>query len=309
MPRKISFGHLALRTALLGFLPLCVSACSRDHIEAINLANEGDQALGSSVATAIRKYEEATQLAPTNHLILWKLAKAHQKREDWAKLESTLARAAVLAPDFANYHYRRGFAFIRMAEAGNPEAYEEAKAPLKSCIERDPNFAECHHWLGTAHLWTDDPRGAIEHYTTAIEKDATVAYFYPALGEVYLSFRLYDEAEKVLREGARLTKPIVANVNSLYGIYTLLSNVYQAKGDESARLDALKKANAVAGESHPEIAFNLGSTYAVMNPPQKEQALRLLKSFNKRACRGKAAKKFGDQCATSQALVQKLSGP
>lgn len=309
MPSKTSFVRRALRTLVCGALTLSVSACSRDHIEAINLANEGDQALGSSVASAIRKYEEATQLAPTNHLILWKLAKAHQKREDWAKLESTLARAAVLAPEFANYQYRRGFALVRLAQAGDLSSYEDAKAPLKACIERDPNFAECYHWLGTAHLWTDDPQGALKHYTTAIQKDPTVAYFYPPLGELYLTFRLYDEAEKVLSEGARVTKPIVANVNALYGIYTLLSNVYQAKGDEQARLNVLKKANAVAGDSHPEIAFNLGSTYAVMNPPKTEQALRLLKTFNRRACRGQAAQKFGDQCATSQALVQKLSGP
>jgi hypothetical protein len=71
----------------------------------------------------------------------------------------------------------------------------------------------------------------------------------------------------------------------------------------------LEKANDIAGANHPEIAFNLGSTYAVMKPPQKEKALRLLKSFNKRACKSAdAAKKFKDQCATSNDLVQKLGG-
>jgi tetratricopeptide (TPR) repeat protein len=294
---------LLLAGALMG------QACSRNHIEAINLANEGDQALKNSASTAIKKYEEATRLDPTNHFILAKLARAYQKQEEWDKMGASFARAAQIAPEFANYHYYRGFALIKVAEAGNPDAYEQAKAPLKTCIERDPNFAECYHWLGTAQLWTDDARGAIENYNQAIQKDPTIPYFYPALGEVYLTLRLNDAAEKVLTEGARLTKPIEANANALYGIYTLLSNVYQSKGDAGARLDALKKAEAVAGETHPEIAFNLGSTFAVMKPPQTEQALRLLKSFNKRACAGQAAVKFKDQCTTSRDLVQKLENP
>jgi hypothetical protein len=29
------------------------------------------------------------------------------------------------------------------AQNGNPDAYEQAKEPLKECIKRDPNLAEC----------------------------------------------------------------------------------------------------------------------------------------------------------------------
>lgn len=285
------------------------SACSRDHIEAINLANKGDQALKVNVSGAIKSYEEATRLDPTNHRIFWKLATAYHKQEEWDKMASTLARAAQIAPDFANYSYHRGFALIKIAEGGNRDAYEEAKQPLQDCIQKDPNYAECYHWLGTALLWTDDEQGAIQNYTKAIELDPTMPYFYPPLGEVYLSLRLYDEAEKVLEEGTRLIPPTDKTANALYGMYTLLSNVHQAKGNDAERMAVLEKANDIAGANHPEIAFNLGSTYAVMKPPQKEKALRLLKSFNKRACKGAdAAKKFKDQCATSSDLVQKLGG-
>ncbi len=283
--------------------------CSRDHIEAINLANRGDQALKVNVAGAIKDYEEATRLDPTNHRIFWKLANAYQKQEEWDKMASTLARASQVAPEFANYLYHRGFALVKIAEGGNKDAYQEAKEPLKACIEKDPNYAECYHWLGVALLWTDDEQGALQNFTKAIELDPTVPYFYPALGEVYLSLRKYDEAEKVLQEGTRLVPPTEKTANSLYGTYTLLSNVHQAKGNDEARMADLEKANDIAGANHPEIAFNLGSTYAVMKPPQKEKALRLLKSFNKRACKSAdAAKKFKDQCATSNDLVQKLGG-
>lgn len=300
-------GALSLRALALG--GLLALGCSRDHIEAINLANRGDQAVKVNVGGAIKDYEEATRLDPSNHRIFWKLSKAYHKQEEWDKMASTLARASQVAPEFANYLYHRGFALMKIAEGGNKDAYQEAKEPLKACIERDPNYAECYHWLGTALLWTDDEQGALQNYTKAIELDPTIPYFYPALGEVYLSLRMYDEAEKVLQEATRLIPPTEKTANALYGAYTLLSNVHQAKGNDEARMADLEKANDIAGANHPEIAFNLGSTYAVMKPPQKEKALRLLKSFNKRACKSAdAAKKFKDQCATSNDLVQKLGG-
>src|SRR3954469_22436559 len=113
-----------------------VSGCSRDRIEAINLANEGDQAVKVNVEGAIQKYEQAVQLDPTNHRILWKLAVAYEKKEDWEKIASTLSRAVQVAPDFANYWFKRGNALIMQAEGGNPDAYEQAKEPLKECVKR-----------------------------------------------------------------------------------------------------------------------------------------------------------------------------
>ena len=50
---------------------LATSGCSRDHIEAINLANEGDRAVKVNVGGAIQKYEQAVKLDPTNHMIIW----------------------------------------------------------------------------------------------------------------------------------------------------------------------------------------------------------------------------------------------
>ena len=47
-----------------------LSACSRNNIEAVNLANEGDKARAQDVDGAISKYEQATNLDPTNHRIL-----------------------------------------------------------------------------------------------------------------------------------------------------------------------------------------------------------------------------------------------
>jgi tetratricopeptide (TPR) repeat protein len=192
------------------------------------------------------------------------------------------------------------------AEGGNPDAYEQAKEPLKKCIEKDPNFAECYHLLGETYLWTDDEQAALQNYTKAIEHDPTKGYFYPPLAELYLNLKFYKEAEDVLKEGTRM---IVANEKSspkIYSMYVLLSQVAQVKGDKAAQLAAIEKAEQYAGDQHPEFAFDLGSTYAVMDPPQKEKALRLLNQFTKKACRTGQAVKFKEQCETTSSLIQKL---
>lgn len=296
------------KVTFLAGVVLAASACSRDHIEAINLANEGDQAIKVNTEGAIAKYEQAIQLDPTNHKIMWKLSKAYEKKEDWDKMASTLSRAAQVAPSFANYYYKRGYALVKQAEGGNPDKYEEAKEPLKKCIEKDPAMAECYHFLGEASLWTNDEQGALDNYTKAIEHDSMTPYFYPPLAELYITMRFYKEAEGVLKEGTRIIPPGEKNNNHLYGMYVLRFQVAQASGDKASMVAAMEKAEEVAGDSHPEISFNLGSTYAVMDPPQKEKAVRLLSSFVKRACRSAQATKYKEQCETSNTLIQKLGG-
>jgi tetratricopeptide (TPR) repeat protein len=288
---------------------IATGGCSRKHIEAINKANEGDQSVKVNVEGAIEKYEQALQLDPSNHRIIWKLATAYEKKEDWDKMASTLAQAVNVAPDFANYWFKRGYALIKQAEAGNPDAYEQAKEPLKKCVEKDPNFAECYHFLGQAHLWTDDLQNALDNYTKAIEHDASVPYFYPDPINTYLTLKFYDEAQKVLQAGTAAIQPgTEANNDALYNMYLMTFQVAQARGDKAAMLAAMEKAQSVAGEKHPEIQFNLGSTYAVMDPPQKEKAVRMINSFIKRACRGAQATKFKEQCETSNSLIQRLGG-
>lgn len=288
---------------------LAVGGCSRDHIEAINRANEGDQAVKVNVEGAIQKYEEAVQLDPTNHRILRKLGNAYEKKEDWDKMASTMARAVQVAPDYADYWFKRGYALIKQAENGNPDAYNEAKEPLKKCIEKDANFAECYYFLGQANLWTLNDQEALANYTKAIEHDpVSHAMFYPPLGELYVNLRYYKEAEQVLQAGASLVKPTEDSASHLYGMYVLLFQVAQAKDDKPAMVASMERAQEVAGDKHPEIGFNLGSTYAIMDPPQKEKAVRLLNSFTKRVCRGAQGQKFKEQCETSSSLIQKLGG-
>jgi tetratricopeptide (TPR) repeat protein len=282
------------------------TGCSRDRIEAINLANEGDQSVKVNVEGAISKYEQAIDLDPTNHRILWKLATAYEKKEDWDKMASTLSRAVQVAPDFANYWGARGHALMMQARAGNADAYKQAQEPLKKCIEKDPNIADCYNELGETYLWTDDEQSALDNYSKAIEHDPSKGYFYPDLANLYLTLKFYDQAQQVLNEGLKLIPPGEKNNAKIYNMYILLSTVSLAKGDKSGQVSAVEKAEPFAGDAHPEFSYMLGSTYATTEPPQKEKALRLLNQFTKKVCKGAQAMKFKDECEETQSLIQKL---
>jgi tetratricopeptide (TPR) repeat protein len=297
----------ACRAAVLavGATAFATCGCSRAHIEAIDLANEGDRSVEVNVEGAIQKYEQARQLDNTNHRILGKLAKAYEKKEDWEKMATVLAQAAELAPTFANYYFKRGFALTKLAEAGNPDRWEEAKAPLQKCIETDPNFAECYNLLADCLLWTHDDQGALENYTKAIEHDPRKPFFYAPLADLYIVLKFYGEAKQVLEEGTRIVPRTEASRDHVYNMFTLLVQVALAKGDQAAMVAAAEQAEAIAGDQHPEIKFTLGSTYAVMDPPKKEKAARLLRSFQKTACAAAKAQ-YKEQCEEAQTLIQQL---
>jgi tetratricopeptide (TPR) repeat protein len=282
------------------------AGCSRNGIEAINLANEGDQSVKVNVENAISKYEQAVQLDPSNHRILWKLSAAYEKKEDWDKMASTLSRATSMAPDFATYWYKRGLALVNQAESGNKDAFEQAKEPLKKCIEKDPNLAECYYLMGECLQWTDDEQGAVDSYTKAIQHDPSKGFFYPPLADLYLLFKLDKEAEQVINEGTKLVQPDEKNLPKIYNMYILLANAALMRGDKAGQLAAVEKAEKYAGEAHPEFSFDIGSTYATMDPPQKEKAVRLLNTFTKRVCKGAKAKQFEEQCQSASSLLQKL---
>jgi tetratricopeptide (TPR) repeat protein len=281
--------------------------CSRNAIEAINLANDADKQKSVDVDGAISKYEQAITLDPTNHRILFKLAMAYRKKEAWDKVSSTLQRAVTQAPKFANYYYERGYAIEEQA-AKKAVSWEEAKEPFKKCIEADPNFADCYHELGYTSLWTDNEQEALINYTKAIEHKPDELRYYTRLADLYLSLGYTDQAAQTLKEALSYSGEKTDN-KFLFGVHVLLSQVYQTKNQMNDMVTELEAAKKVAGDDHPEILYNLGSTYAVLNPPRKTEAIQLLKGFSTRACRGAGATgKYKDQCEASQSLVAKLGG-
>ena len=293
--------------ATLSIVAVAGLGCSRNRQEAVILANQADKEVALNPDGAINKYEQATKLDPTNHRIFFKLAMAQKKKEEWDKVASTLSRATQLAPKFANYWFERGWALEQQAKK-KTISYDEAKEPYSKCIENDPNFADCYSQLGNVYLWTDDEQKALDNFTKAIEHNPTVIWYFSQLADLYIRLGYHKEAEQVLKEAKGFAKPGDKN---LYGVHVLLADIYkdrQSTAEQVAELEAAKAVAPAEGSESVQILWNLGSTYATMNPPRTQEAIQMLKGFNARACKGAKAQSFRVECESTVALVQKLGG-
>ncbi|HXK17879.1 MAG TPA: hypothetical protein VNG33_08755 [Polyangiaceae bacterium] len=214
-------------------------------------------------------------------------------------------RATQSPPEVAAPWLERGEALVRSGESGDNDAFEAAKQPLTTCIEKDARAAECHELLGEAQLHTDDPQLAAVHFTQAVRLDPARADYYRALADIYLMFKRYAEATIVLELGTQLAAT-EQNQVSLFKMQMALAYIASQRQDMPAQLAALDRAEGLATNLEGELLFELGDGYATLNPPQKERALRVLNQFFKRVCRGARAASFVSQCETAQSDVQRL---
>ena len=302
----MKLGNVVLAACLMAS-SLVEIGCSRNRQEAVLLANEGDKAVKVDVEGAINKYDQATKLDPTSHPIFFKLAMAYRKKEDWDKVASTLSRATQLAPKYANYWFERGYALEQQARK-KTVSYEESKEPYLKCIENDPNYADCYEQLGNVYLWTDDEQKALENYNKAIEHDPAEIRYYPQLADLYIRLGYFAEAEQVLKEAKSFAKE---GDKYMFGVHNLLASVYQERGNTAEMVTELEAAKAVASPEGSEavmILWSLGSTYAKLDPPRKQEAIQMLKGFSARACKGAKAQSFKTECESAQTLVAGLGG-
>lgn len=292
------------------FLTLAATtSCSRNNIEAVNLAIEGDKVRATNPDEAISKYEQATQLDPNNHRIWWKLALTYHKKEAWDKVANACSRAEKIAPTFANYYQEHGIALARQAVKG-PTSWAEAKEPLQEAIKKDPNLAESYFELAEVQLRLDDEQGALENYVKAINTKPDELSFYGPLADQLLRLNFTDQAESVLKEA--LNYPSAGSEKYLFTVHSLLGQIAETRGsatDAVKSYEAAKKACGNCQEPGQAIAFfNLGVAYANLNPPEKSKAIQNLTSFQKVICKGAAAQRYADQCSTAQSVATKLGG-
>jgi tetratricopeptide (TPR) repeat protein len=284
-----------------------VTSCSRNAIEAVNLSNEADKVRESNPEEAISKYEQAKQLDPTNVRIMWKLARVYQKKENWEKVDETLAPAAKSAPDHADFLWLRGYAIEQMA-AKKGSGWADAKEPLETAAKLDPNYADPHYDLANVLYHLDDEHGALEEYTKALEIKPNLLAAYGQLADLYRRLGFYDQAMQVVKEGVTWDKGDKAGFN----VHTLYGFLLEQKGDMSGAIGEYEKAKKSCGkcnEKGEQIAyFNLGSAYARANPPRKSEASSNLLAFQKITCRGGAAARYADECTQAQEYIKIVGG-
>jgi tetratricopeptide (TPR) repeat protein len=294
---------------------LSASACSRNNIEAVNLAIEGDAAKkGGNLDEAVSKFDQATKLDPDNTRIWWKLALAYEGKEDWQKMASACTKAEEAAEKadkkktHADYYFQHGHALEELADKGQG-SWADAKAPFQMAIQLDPNFGQAYGELAEVLIHADDEAGAIQNWTKALETQPDQTMYYVSLADEYSRLMFFDQAEQVLREGLSFAKE---DDKHLFNMHALLGSLYENKGDFTravAEYEASKKScDSNKCNDHKEAFFNLGSAYAELNPPRKNEAIQQLQSFWKITCKGALAAKYADQCSQSQEIVRRMGG-
>ncbi len=292
-------------------LMFAAAGCDRSDIEAVNLANEGDQAKATNLDEAISKFEQATTLDPTNDRILWKLAIANQKKEDWAKVALACSKAEKLSPTHANYFFLHGYALRKLAEKGAGASWADARAFLTQAIEKDRNLADAYFELGEVALHLDDEKGAAENYTKAIDAKPDELSFYAPLADLYIRQRNLKEAEQVLKEALHFAKP---GDKALFAVHSMLGGVAEARGDLPGAIAEYQAAKSICGQCVDSLRgeqlayFNLGAAYGGLEPPRKDESIQQLSVFSKVVCRGGLAQRYADQCAQAQEIARKLGG-
>lgn len=293
--------------ALLSVSALVVSApatadCPKANPAAVDEANEGDRLKATDLDAAIAKYQHAHAIDPQSHRILWKLALAYAKKESWGDVESTLVKAAKLAPEHIGYRTMLGIALARQ------EKWAPAEIVLQSAVHGDPNVADAHFELAEMALRLGNEKLALAEYTKAITLSRNDAVFYASLADLYVRLGFDEHAEKVLFAGE-------ANVKEepkKFALYSLHGAVFDGRRDAVGAVrmyEAAKKSCGPCNERGQQIAFfNLGAAYASLSPPRKSEAMANLQTFQKTVCKGAAAARYVDQCTQAQQIAAKLGG-
>jgi tetratricopeptide (TPR) repeat protein len=293
---------------------LLLAACSRNNIEAVNLANEGDGERKTNVDGAISKYEQATKLDADNARIWWKLVLAYKEKEDWEKMATSCTKAEEAAErtekkkTHADYYFMHGYALEETAQSGKG-SWADAKTPFQTAIQLDPHFAQAYGELGTVSLYADDEAGAIQNWTKAIETKPDDTQYYVSLADEYRRLMYYDQEEQVLKEGVSFAKE---DDKHLFNLHALLGDVYETKGNFAQAVveyeAAKKNCDPNKCTDHKEAYFYLGSAYSELNPPRKNEAMQQLQSFWKISGQGAQAQKYADLRAQAQEIARRMGG-
>ncbi len=285
--------------ALASVVTKASADCPRTDSPAIALANEGDALRSMNLDEAIDRYVRASHLAPTNTLILWKLATAYKKKEAWEDVARTLVFATKLAPAHADYFHIIGYAESKLAR------WADAKVSLEEAVKLDPGYADPHFDLAGVLLHLGNDQAALAEYTKAIQLEPTNVSFYASLADLYLRLRFFDHAEQTANAGLSW-----GTGAATFPLHSRIGSARTMKGDRNGAISAFEAAKTACGactERGQQVAyFNVGAAYALLDPPRPAEAIMNLTTFTKMICRGGGAARYADECTQTQELMRQL---
>ncbi len=228
--------------------------CNKSAVDAQKLAKQAQTIQGENPKDAAEMYQQAANMDPSNHTILAHLATLHEKQKNWQAAADTWAKAASIAEDFANYHFRQGYSLYELARKDPAhQGFDKAVGPLKKAFEKDKNLADAKYYLAKCLEEMDNEQEALQAYSEAIEVRADQLSYYVDLANLYLNLGFGQEGLTVAQEGQKIApsvKPKDENEkNEAYNnVYNLALDEARASdylGDAKGKIAALKNAMEV----------------------------------------------------------------
>lgn len=269
------------------------------------LVAEGRRLLKGDVAGAEERFQQAVALDPDYVDAYVGLGEARAKRENWGKLADAMTKATKLAPTWAPYWERLGFA-LRMDSIRGGESLDGAKQAYARCTTEDTNLAACWNGLGLVQAQQGD-LAAMQSLTTAVLRDPSQGDYYADLAELYDRLGHYRQTKMVAAAGMSRAKPGSDTAWKLR-LHRAAGHAALTLGDPTDAVTQLEAAKALSkGEpSEYDVLFLLGMAYVRAN--KSALGVDHLKGFRARACSGSRASQFRVQCTVAEQELEHLSG-
>ena len=288
-------------------IALGAAACSRNNIEAVNLANDGIRPRGRTLTRRSRNTSRRLARPDEPPHPLEARARVLEEGSVGQGRADVRARGEAGA-GFPNYWYMQGHALLEQAKKGSI-SWLEAKEPLKTSISKDPNYADAYEDLAEVNVHTDDEQEALRNYAKAIETKPDNLSFYVPYADLLNNLGYADSRRTSSRRGCS-TRTGRRRRSSTCTLFSAAST--RARGTRRERSPSTNRRRKSCGQCNepgqPIAYFNVGAAYATASPPRKSEAMSALQAFQKIVCKGAAASRYADQCATAQQYATKLGG-
>jgi tetratricopeptide (TPR) repeat protein len=184
--------------------------------EVLRLINRGDLALLSQfLSKALKKYEEAVELAPSSAEAYFSLAEFFRFVGKWQNADKFYRYAINLSPK-SFYKYRLALLLKDMGK------FLESSLLLKEVVKEQPNEPYYHFALGEVFWEMGNMEGVLYHFGRAVELEPLDDFYHAWLGVAFASMEEWDNAERELKRAHQLKPESLAYVCILAEIYSLM---------------------------------------------------------------------------------------
>ncbi len=229
-----------------------------DYLAASGLAHV--RLLQDRFEEATRFYRALREMHPDDPSPVMGLANLEMRRRHPERALPLWETAVELAPEATFPRFGLGLTFLILSR------HNEAIAQLRAAVRSDVRSASLHHGLGVAYLLAGQHHRAIKEFKAALALAPQMPEAVQGLASVWIEFRQFDAAERVLRAYLKSRQP-----DADHDAHELLAWAYvqqgrykEAKAELYRALDAIPKVGLALSSHQARLTNNLGVCFLLL---------------------------------------------